>query len=48
MLSNKLPVSIHVRVSEAHVVVIVDQSSAKLGFAWFVKLVVGFEVFVII
>ena len=45
-LSNMLPVASHVLVSLAHVVVIVDQSSANEGLTLFVSDVVGFTVLV--
>ena len=45
-LSNKLPVSSHVRVSLAQVVVIVDHNSADETFVELVNDVVGFEIFV--
>ena len=44
-LVNKELVASHVRVSVAHVVVIVLQSSAPLDFVLFAKVVVGFELF---
>lgn len=48
LLSKREIHSSHVRVSEAHVVVIVLQSSAKETFAAFTRDVTGFEMFVII
>ena len=46
MFENKLPISSHVRVSEAQVVVMVAQVSYDATFAEFVREVVGFAVFV--
>jgi len=42
VFENREPVASHVLVSEAHVDVIVDQSSAKLTFVEFAIEVVGF------
>lgn len=43
---NKEPVISHVLVSLAHVLVMVDQSSAKDALVAFVRAVVGFEVLI--
>ena len=45
-LVNKELVASHVRVSVAHVVVIVDHNSASEAFVVFVTVVVGFAVLV--